>query len=97
MTQVRITSPIIGEVYLRELWERDSDGMQVYSKIAQAKSTRKDRSIDIQANYDELFELHQEADYWSADFSEYSMSKSEWMSWRALAKQTRELMKEVSA
>jgi ABC-type transporter lipoprotein component MlaA len=94
MTTIRISSPIIGEVYLRELWEREGDGMKVYTKIANAKSTRKDKSVTIDVNYDELFELHQEADYWSGNLSDYSMSRSLYMAYRSLAEQTKQLLKE---
>jgi len=91
MTKLRITEPIINEVFCRELWDREHEGkgMSVYSKIAKTKSTRKDGSIYIEVNNDELTELKEEADYWSDSFDEYMMSRGEWMAWRALGRQCR--------
>lgn len=91
MHKVRITKPIISEVYLRELWGREGQGMEVYTKIAEA-TKRKDGSVIIEANDDELFELYDEADFWSDDFESYSMPLGEWQAYRALAKQCKKLI-----
>lgn len=93
MRQVRITAPIISEVELRELANRDdAPGMSVYTKIHNAKSTRKDGSILIDVNDDELRELYNEADYWSDSFDQYMMPRGEWLAYRALKKQCQRLM-----
>lgn len=66
--------------------------MSVYTKIYAAESTRKDGSVTIKVNKEELTELYQEADYWADSFDCYMMPRGEWMAWKALKKQTRKLI-----
>lgn len=95
MAKVKISATIVNEIYLRDLWSRDiteNEGMAVYAKINDAKSTRKDGSVVIEATEAEIKELYQEADAWSGNFDEYMMSRGEWMAWRSLKKQLRTLL-----
>ena len=92
MHKIKITKPIINDFYMRELWGREGDGMEVYTKINEAKATRKDGAVFIEVNDDELHELVAEASFWSDDFSSYSMPLGEWMAYQALAKQCKTLM-----
>lgn len=95
MKRLKISKTIVNEIYLRELWSRDineNEGMAVYAKINDARSTRKDGSVIIEVSEAELKELYQEADAWSGNFDEYMMSRGEWMAWRSLKKQCRALL-----
>jgi hypothetical protein len=95
MKKVKISATIANEIYLRELWSRDieeAEGMGIYRKISEAKSTRKDGAIIIEATEAEIQELYEEADSWSGNFDEYMMGRGEWMAWKSLKKQCRALL-----
>ena len=90
MNKVRVSGPIIGEVYNRELATREGEGMTVYAKIAEAPK-RKDGGATVEVTERELKELSEEASYWADDFDNYTMSRGLWLAWRALARQCRQL------
>ncbi len=92
MTKVKISSTIIDEICLRELWNYGDKARFVYAKIRDTKSTRKSGSIVIDVDADELNELFQEADSWSGSFDDYTMPKGEWLAWKALRKQIKSKM-----
>ena len=96
MPKVKISKPIVSEVLFRELANREGEGsgMSVYTKITKAES-RKDGSRIIEADYPEVRELYQEADYWSGNFDEYMMPRGEWLAYRALKKQCARLISEM--
>lgn len=95
MFKLRISRHIVNEVYLRELYGREGEGMSVYDKIVNAKP-QSDKSRVIEVTPTELNEIYLEADYWSGDYEEYSMPKNEWLAYRALSKKCRELMNQTT-
>jgi hypothetical protein len=93
MNSIKISKVIRGDFYSRELWQRESEGMSVYTKIDNAIPSKTDGSVTIEVNANELFELHQEADFWCGPLSDYSMSRSLYTAFRSLAGQTGKLFK----
>jgi hypothetical protein len=86
---IKISSTIKDEVYLAEMFKRDGSGATIYQKIMDAQI--KSGYAKIEATIEEAKELYQEADYWSDSFDQYMMSRGQWMAWRALKKQLKEM------
>lgn len=92
MTNLKISATIIEEIMLKEFWRRiefqpENREMDVYRRIAEATSTRKDGSINIDVSDEELEELAKEASF-SGFYQEASGS---WRSWLALEKQIKKV------
>ena len=92
MQNLKITAAIIEDVALKEYDRRiesqpENKPMDVYRRIVNATSSRKDGSINIRVTNEELDELSIEARY-SGDSLEASGC---WRAWAALARQIRKV------
>ena len=92
MTTLRISAAVKQDVYdcefhLRAEQPNEPKCMSVYSKIVEAVSTRKDRSVTIEVDEAELAELYKESEYSGDSMSAMQPNAGYIKAWAGLKRQ----------